>query len=68
MTRKPFFHGPRRRGALLHLRTVRQLRAWPAPPRGMLWMVGGGLCFSLLNTLARALSQQMDVYEAQFLR
>ena len=68
MTRKPFFHGPRRRGALLHLRTVRQLRAWPAPARGMRWMVGGGLCFSLLNTLARALSQQMDVYEAQFLR
>ena len=68
MTRKPFFHGPRRRGALLHLRTVRQLRAWPAPARGMLWMVGGGLCFSLLNTLARVLSQQMDVYEAQFLR
>lgn len=68
MTRKPFFDGPRRRGALLHLRTVRQLRAWPAPARGMLWMVGGGLCFSLLNTLARALSQQMDVYEAQFLR
>jgi len=68
MTRKPFFHGSRRRGALLHLRTVRQLRAWPAPARGMLWMVGGGLCFSLLNTLARALSQQMDVYEAQFLR
>ena len=68
MTRKPFFHGPRRRGALLHLRTVRQLRAWPAPARGMLWMVGGGLCFSVLNTLARALSQQMDVYQAQFLR
>lgn len=68
MTRKPLFHGPRRRGALLHLRTVRQLRAWPAPARGMLWMVGGGLCFSVLNTLARALSQQMDVYEAQFLR
>ena len=68
MTRKPLFHGPWRRGALLHLRTVRQLRAWPAPARGMLWMVGGGLCFSVLNTLARALSQQMDVYEAQFLR
>ena len=68
MTRKPLFHGPRRRGALLHLRTVRQLRAWPAPARGMLWMVGGGLCFSVLNTLARALSQQMDVYQAQFLR
>ena len=68
MTRQPLFHGSRRRGALLHRRTVRQLRAWPAPARGMLWMVGGGLCFSVLNTLARALSQQMDVYEAQFLR
>ena len=34
----------------------------------MLWMVAGGLCFSLLNTLARALSQQLDVYQAQFLR
>jgi drug/metabolite transporter (DMT)-like permease len=31
-------------------------------------MVGGGLCFSFLNTLARALSQQLDVYQAQFLR
>lgn len=34
----------------------------------MLWMVLGGLCFSLLNTLARALSQQLDVYQTQFLR
>lgn len=34
----------------------------------MLWMVAGGLCFSFLNTLARALSQQLDVYQAQFLR
>ena len=68
MTRKPFFHAPLRHGALLHLRTVRQLRQWPAPVRGMLWMVGGGLCFSLLNTTARALSQQLDVYQTQFLR
>ena len=68
MTRKPFFHGARRHGAVLHWRTRRQLLQWPAPVRGMLWMVGGGLCFSLLNTLARALSQQLDVYQAQFLR
>ena len=34
----------------------------------MLWMVLGGVCFSLLNTLARALSQQLDVYQTQFLR
>jgi len=34
----------------------------------MLWMVAGGLCFSLLNTLARSLSQQLDAYQTQFLR
>ena len=34
----------------------------------MLWMVAGGLCFSVLNTLARALSQQLDAYQTQFLR
>ena len=34
----------------------------------MLWMVAGGLCFSALNTLARALSQQLDAYQTQFLR
>ncbi|MFM8576875.1 MAG: DMT family transporter [Limnohabitans sp.] len=68
MTRRPFFHGARRRSAVLHWRTRRQLLRWPAPVRGMLWMVGGGLCFSFLNTLARALSQQLDVYQAQFLR
>jgi drug/metabolite transporter (DMT)-like permease len=68
MTRKPFFHGARRHGALLQRRTQRHMLRWPAAVRGMLWMVGGGLCFSLLNTLARALSQQLDVYQAQFLR
>jgi len=68
MTRKPLFHGTRRQGAWFHQRTRRQLRRWPAPARGMLWMVLGGLCFSVLNTLARALSQQLDVYQAQFLR
>jgi drug/metabolite transporter (DMT)-like permease len=34
----------------------------------MLWMVCGGLCFSMLNTMARLLSQQLDVYQTQFLR
>lgn len=68
MTRKPFFHGARRHGAWVRQRARRQLRRWPAPAVGMLWMVLGGLCFSVLNTLARALSQQLDVYQAQFLR
>ena len=68
MKRKPLFHGARRQGAWVHQRTRRELRRWPAAARGMLWMVLGGLCFSLLNTLARVLSQQLDVYQAQFLR
>ena len=68
MTRKLFFHGARRHGALAHRRTRRHIQRWPAPARGMLWMVVGGLCFSFLNTLARALSQQLDAYQTQFLR
>lgn len=70
MTRKPFFlwQGARRQGALVHWRTRRRLRTWPAPVRGMLWTVCSGLCFALLNTLARVLSQQLDVFETQFLR
>ncbi len=68
MARKPFFHAPLRHSAVMHRRTHRQLQRWPAPVRGMLWMVAGGLCFSFLNTLARVLSQQLDVYQAQFLR
>jgi len=67
-SRKPFFHWPLRRAALAHRRTRRELLTWPAPVRGMLWMVMGGVLFSLLNTLARGLSMQLDVYEAQFLR
>jgi drug/metabolite transporter (DMT)-like permease len=34
----------------------------------MAWMALGGLTFSLLNTLARIFSKQMDPFEAQFLR
>jgi drug/metabolite transporter (DMT)-like permease len=34
----------------------------------MLWMVLGGILFTCLNTLARGLSKQLDVYETQFLR
>jgi drug/metabolite transporter (DMT)-like permease len=67
-SRKPFFHGPLRRAALVHRRTRRELMTWPAPVRGMLWMVLGGILFTCLNTLARGLSKQLDVYETQFLR
>jgi drug/metabolite transporter (DMT)-like permease len=34
----------------------------------MLWMALGGLLFSLLNTIARQFSMEMDPYEALFLR
>ena len=34
----------------------------------MIWMGIGGLMFSMLNTLARYYSMQMDPFEAQFLR
>jgi drug/metabolite transporter (DMT)-like permease len=67
-SRKPFFHGPLRRAALVHRRTHRELMTWPAPVRGMLWMVLGGIFFTCLNTLARSLSMQLDAYETQFLR
>ena len=53
---------------LLHLRTHRRMMSWPAAVRGMLWMALGGILFSMLNTIARMISMQMDPYEAQFLR
>jgi drug/metabolite transporter (DMT)-like permease len=67
-SRKPFFHGPLRRAALAHRLTRRELMTWPAPVRGMVWMVLGGILFTCLNTIARGLSMQLDVYETQFLR
>jgi drug/metabolite transporter (DMT)-like permease len=67
-SRKPFFHWPLRRAALAQRRSHRLLLSWPAPVRGMLWMVLGGLLFTFLNTLARDLSMQIDVFETQFLR
>ena len=51
-----------------HRRGLRQWGRWPVAVRGMVWMVSGGILFSLLNTVARGLSMQLDVYQAQFLR
>jgi drug/metabolite transporter (DMT)-like permease len=36
--------------------------------RGMLWAVGSGALFSLLNALMRGLAQTIDPFQAQFLR
>ena len=53
---------------LIHLRTQRRMMSWPAAVRGMLWMALGGIFFSVLNTIARKISMELDPYEAQFLR
>ncbi|WP_207802946.1 DMT family transporter [Roseicella frigidaeris] len=37
-------------------------------PRAMLWMLGSGLLFTVLNALLRGLAQQLDPFVVQFLR
>ena len=65
--RKSFFHLPRPWWLAYRL-AGRAFDAWPVALRGMVWMVLGGLMFSLLNALARELTLQLDVYQSQFLR
>ena len=65
--RKPFFFS-QRQWALAHRRNLRTFAAWPAAVQGMVWMVLGGLLFSLLNAVARELTLHLDVYQSQFLR
>jgi drug/metabolite transporter (DMT)-like permease len=62
------FYSPPRQWLLAHHRSRRSFAAWPATVRGMVWMVAGGLLFSLLNTIARELTLHLDVYQSQFLR
>ncbi|MFO1219501.1 MAG: DMT family transporter [Burkholderiaceae bacterium] len=49
-------------------RAERRLHALPPTLRGILWTSLAGLQFVLLNALMRLLSQQMDVFQTQFLR
>jgi drug/metabolite transporter (DMT)-like permease len=65
--RKAFFSPPRQ-WLLAHHRSRRSFAAWPVAVRGMVWMVCGGLLFSVLNTIARQLTLHLDVYQSQFLR
>ena len=65
--RKTRFHPPRQ-WLLVHRLALRRFAAWPAAVRGMVWMVLGGILFSLLNALSRELTLQLDVYQSQFLR
>jgi drug/metabolite transporter (DMT)-like permease len=58
--------GDRRRA---HWRAlVERLSALPPTVRGLLWTTLAGAQFVLLNALMRLLSQQIDVFETQFLR
>jgi hypothetical protein len=54
--------------SLARLQLSRRFDRLPATVRGMVWMAIGGITFSILNTLARVFSMQMDPFEAQFLR
>lgn len=65
--RKAFFSIPRPWRLAQH-RSRRAFSSWPLAVQGMVWMVLGGLMFSLLNTIARELTLQLDVYQSQFLR
>jgi drug/metabolite transporter (DMT)-like permease len=50
--------------------TLTRHRAARLPPtvQGLLWTLAAGLCFVLLNTLARHLTTQLDPFLSQFLR
>ena len=65
--RKAFFSIPRPWRLARH-RSRRAFSFLPVAVQGMVWMVAGGFLFSLLNTIARELTLQLDVYQSQFLR
>lgn len=54
--------------ATLSTRLRRRAAAWSPTTRGLLWTVGAGLCFTLLNALMRALAQSVDPMQSQFMR
>jgi uncharacterized membrane protein HdeD (DUF308 family) len=66
-SRKALFSLPRAWRLAQH-RSRRAFASWPVAVQGMVWMVLGGFLFSLLNTIARELTLQLDVYQSQFLR
>jgi drug/metabolite transporter (DMT)-like permease len=52
----------------LHAALQHRTAALPPAARGLLWSMSAGVIFTLLNALVRQLSQQMDPFQAQFLR
>jgi drug/metabolite transporter (DMT)-like permease len=61
---------PRRRHAWARPAVLARRRASRLDPtlRALLWSVSAGLLFVLLNTLMRRMAQQLDPFQAQFLR
>jgi drug/metabolite transporter (DMT)-like permease len=57
-----------RRLRLAQRRTHRAAGKLPRPLQGMLWMVAGGMMFSMLNVISRKMSIELDAFETQFLR
>jgi drug/metabolite transporter (DMT)-like permease len=49
-------------------RLAQRLARLPPTARGLLWTSIAGLIFVVLNALMRALAQQVDVFQTQFLR
>lgn len=65
-----FKTGRMRRNAWMRRANVahRRVERLPATVRGLLWSVGAGLLFALLNALMRGLAVQLDPFLTQFLR
>ena len=59
---------PRRAWRLARRGVHRRTAHLPPVARGLLWTVAAGIVFSLLNALMRALTQQVDPLQSQFLR
>lgn len=49
-------------------RWAARAHGWTPATRGLLWSIAAGALFSLLNALMRALTQQVDPFQSQFLR
>lgn len=59
---------PRRTWRLARRAVHRRTAHLPPTVQGLLWTVAAGVVFSLLNALMRALAQQVDPLQSQFLR
>lgn len=56
------------RAAAIAVQRRLALDSLPPAIRGMLWMIGAGLVFTVLNTIMRVLTRSFPPFETQFLR